>query len=194
MNITKEIPFNVPTNWSWTRLKNLGELLSGYAYKSSMYVKKSNNLVIRLGNVKNDKIIYNAHPVYINNTLANETQKYLIEENDILITMTGTRHKRDYFYTKLIDKKDIINYNLYLNQRVGKFKCNLNMNLDYLIKIFKSKIISNQAFSKETGTANQGNIGVDAILNILVPIPPINEQNRISKILIMTNNTIKTAE
>lgn len=194
MNITKEIPFNVPTNWSWTRLKNLGELLSGYAYKRSMYVKKSNNLVIRLGNVKNDKIIYNAHPVYINNTLANETQKYLIEENDILITMTGTRHKRDYFYTKLIDKKDIINYNLYLNQRVGKFKCNLNMNLDYLIKIFKSKIISNQVFSKETGTANQGNIGVDAILNILVPIPPINEQNRISKILIMTNNTIKTAE
>ena len=108
--------------------------------------------------------------------------------------MSVTRHKRDYFYARLIDKKDIINYNLYLNQRVGKFKCNLNMNLDYLIKIFKSKIISNQVFSKETGTANQGNIGVDAILNILVPIPPINEQNRISKILIMTNNTIKTAE
>ena len=193
INITKEIPFNVPTNWSWTRLRNLGELLSGYAYKSSMYVKKTNNLVIRLGNVKNDKIIYNAHPVYINNTLANETQKYLIEENDILITMTGTRHKRDYFYTKLIDKKDIINYNLYLNQRVGNFKCNLNMNLDYLIKIFKSKIILDQVFSKETGTANQGNIGVDAILNILVPIPPINEQNKISKILIMTNNTIKNS-
>ncbi|MFR2533956.1 MAG: restriction endonuclease subunit S [Clostridia bacterium] len=194
INITKEIPYDIPINWTWTRIRNLGELLSGYAYKSNMYIKKSNNLVIRLGNVKNDKIICNAHPVYINNVLANETQKYLIKENDILITMTGTRHKRDYFYTKLVDKKDIINYNLYLNQRVGNFKCNSNMNLDYLIKILKSKVILDQVFSKETGTANQGNIGTDAILNILVPIPPIKEQNKISKILIMINNTIKTAE
>ncbi len=181
INITDEIPFEIPDSWCWTRLKNVGTLLGGYAYKSTTYISKSSNLIIRLGNVKNDKILYEANPVYINDDLASETEKYLIKMNDILITMTGTKNKRDYFFSKLVKEDDLVNYNLYLNQRVGAFRNNKSIEVSFLIKILKSKFVLDQVFSKETGTANQGNIGSDTVLNILIPLPPINEQIQITE-------------
>ena len=110
-----EIPFEIPDNWVWTRLGDIARFQGGYAYKSGEYVATSNNQVIRLGNVKNDKLLLDVNPVFITNDYADDTQQYCIKVDDILFTMTGTRRKRDYFYTKLITNDDIYSLNLFLN-------------------------------------------------------------------------------
>lgn len=45
--------------------------------------------------------------------------------------------------------------------------------------VLKADFIINYLLGTSTGTANQANIGVEAIKNMVVPLPPINEQRRI---------------
>lgn len=182
----EEIPYELPKGWEWVRVGDIIHFLGGYAFKSNTYVEDSDFQVIRLGNVKNDKIILQSNPAYIPKEIAKENEQYLIKSNDILVTMTGTRNKRDYFYTCIIDKTE--SKYLYLNQRVGCLRSIGEVN-PHLINLFlKSNIILDLIFDTETGTANQGNIGSNAIKELLFPFPPLEEQDRIvSKAMLLTN-------
>ena len=93
--------------------------------------------------------------------------------------MTGTRSKRDYCYTVLLKKNDFINKKLFLNQRVGCFRLNNSIETGFLIKVLKSTDLLEPVFQSSTGSANQANIGKNALLNILIPLPPIEEQKAI---------------
>lgn len=90
--------------------------------------------------------------------------------------MTGTRGKRDYFFSVKIDDS---NTNFYINQRVGCLRAFLPQLSNWLIWILKSETVLNQVFQHETGTANQGNLGAENIMKTLIPLPPENEQIQI---------------
>ena len=179
--IEDEIPFDVPDGWAWTRIQNIAQFQGGFAYKSSKYVEKSNNIIIRIGNVKNNELNPQIATKYISNEYASETSSYKIRSNDILFTMTGTRGKRDYFYSCLVSLKELKDTCLYLNQRVG---CLRIFDIDYIFPKFflialQSRFVLDAIFKTETGNVSQGNIGSTATLNLLVPILPVNEQKRI---------------
>jgi type I restriction enzyme S subunit len=174
-----EIPFDLPIGWECVRLGEICSFFGGYAFKSDSYVELSSNQVIRLGNVKNDKIMLKQSPVYITDEIAFENEKFLIHKEDILITMTGTKNKRDYCFTSVVEDKHIADKNLYLNQRVGSLRISETLFIQLVNIFLKSSMILDLLFSSETGTANQGNIGVDAIRNLPFPLPPLNEQKRI---------------
>ena len=172
-------PFELPKGWCWCKLYDIVEFIGGYAYKSNTYVSKSDYQVIRIGNVKNDFLNLENLPVFVPETIGNQTDKYRIYENDILFTMTGTKGKRDYFFTTVVIKQEKI---LLLNQRVGclrSFSTELNMN--YLSMLLKCKYILDSIFSTETGNVSQGNIGSENTLNLFVALPPYVEQQRIVK-------------
>ena len=176
--IDDEIPFEIPDSWKWVRLNDIVNFIGGYAYKSETFINHSDYQVLRLGNVKNDEIKASAKPVYITDKLAKETSAFKCKLNDILVTMTGTRLKRDYFYTARIEQES---FNYYVNQRVGCLRCYESEVSLWLINILKSDFVLNQVFQYETGTANQGNLGSENILKTLIPIPPLNEQKRIAQ-------------
>lgn len=178
----EEIPFDIPENWKWVRLGEIMDFQGGYAFKSSSYVSKSKNQVIRLGNVKQNQLLTDTKPVYIADDLAEEVENYKIEQDDIIVTMTGTRRKKDYFYVTLITQDDISEKVLYLNQRVGCFRLAKSVYNKYILKVLQSNPIRNIIFERETGTANQGNIGSEDIKTfIYIPLPPLGEQKRIVK-------------
>lgn len=155
-------------------------LIGLYAYKSKTFIERSEYQVLRLGNVKNDEIRHTAKPVFISKELAEKTANFRCKPNDILLTMTGTRLKKDYFYTVVVSNKDT---NYFLNQRVGclrEYYPNINK---WLIWVLKSEGILSQVFKYETGTANQGNLGAENIMKTFIPLPPLNEQNRICNMI-----------
>ena len=171
----------MPDGWCWTRIQNIAQFQGGFAYKSSKYVEKSNNIIIRIGNVKNNELNPQIATKYISNEYASETSSYKIRSDDILFTMTGTRGKRDYFYSCLVSLKELKDTRLYLNQRVG---CLRIFDIDYIFPKFflialQSRFVLDAIFRTETGNVSQGNIGSTATLNLLVPILPVNEQKRI---------------
>ena len=176
----EEKPFDIPDSWEWVRLGDISNFMNGFAYKSKLYVKKSNNQVIRLGNVKNDQLIVDKKQVFIDDDYADATNNYRIKKGDLLFTMTGTRNKRDYFFTLLVNEKDLNNHNLYLNQRVGCLNYIFGVNKLWLNYILKSQTILDEVFKNETGTVNQGNIGATKTMQIVIPLPPLSEQRRIA--------------
>ena len=171
-----EIPFDIPESWCWCRLGELITFVGGYAYDSHSFIDKSDYQVLRLGNVKNGYLQLSAKPVFINAELAEKTNAFKCITNDILVTMTGTRLKRDYFFTTLVTKYD---ENLYINQRVGCLRPTKFIFANFLAWILKSKPILDYIFEFETGTANQGNLGSENIKTIPIPLPPLAEQKRI---------------
>ncbi len=172
----EEIPFEIPGSWCWCRLSDIVYFIGGYAYNSSDFIHKSRNQVLRLGNVKNDELKLSAKPVFITDELANETVGFKCRTDDILLTMTGTRLKRDYFFTVRIQSESPP---LYINQRVGCLRAFDSNMAHWLTWILKSEAVLLQVFQYETGTANQGNLGAENILKTMIPLPPLAEQNRI---------------
>ncbi len=171
--------FDLPKGWAYTRLEEICFFFSGYAFKSSSYVQSSNHQIIRLGNVKNDQIILEQNPAFIPNEIALENEKFLIANGDILITMTGTKNKKDFCFTAIAEDKHFANTKLYLNQRVGCIRV-IRPILPRLINIFmKSPMLVDFLLSSATGTANQANIGTSTLLNLPFPLPPLAEQKRI---------------
>ena len=174
-----ECPFEIPSTWEWVRLGGIARYQGGYAYKSDTYVEQSKNQVVRLGNVKNSMLLLDAAPVFIPDQIALETEDYRIEEKTILFTMTGTKGKRDYFYTCKIAEEHLTECNLYLNQRVGCLHTYTGINLDWLVMALQSEMILSQIFATATGNVNQANIGSTNTLKLVIPLPPLNEQERI---------------
>ena len=177
----EEIPFEIPENWVWCRLGDLcTELLGGYAFDSTRYSKaETSNQVIRLGNVKPNQLVLETTPVYIDDDYANEAIRAKLFEGDILITMTGTRAKRDYLFTLCLTQSDIETKTLFLNQRVGCFRFGSFIANNYINVILKDQRLLQAVFDSSTGAANQANIGIAALKEILTPIPPLAEQKRI---------------
>jgi type I restriction enzyme S subunit len=173
-----EKPFELPRGWEWCRLGNISILKGGFAYKSTMFVKGGNAQVIRMGNIRPDMFRFEANPVFIPQELAEKTFEYEIFSSDILLTMTGTNGKRDYLYSLVVSERDMGNKRLFLNQRLCLSRM-INVDSHYTNITLKDARLLDAVFSKSTGTANQANIGIDAILNWVLPVPPHKQQHRI---------------
>jgi type I restriction enzyme, S subunit len=176
-----EIPFEIPESWVWCRLGDLtSEILGGYAFDSKKYSKsETNNQIIRLGNVKPNKLVLETSPVFISDNYAKIAEKSKLELGDILITMTGTRAKRDYLFSHSLTNEDLDKKNLFLNQRVGCFRLSRLIDNSYINHSLKESTLLEPVFETSTGAANQANIGIDSLKKILTPLPSYSEQKRI---------------
>ena len=171
------VPFEIPDNWEWCKLGDIVDFQGGYAYKSNTYVNQSDWQVIRIGNVKNDNLVLDTQPVFVEEVIGRETKKYLLQKDDILFTMTGTKGKRDYFYSVKVPS---VQKKLLLNQRVGCLRrFSSEVNIDFLCFALKGGYVLDAIFSTETGNVSQGNIGSENTLNLNIAIPPLAEQRRI---------------
>jgi len=171
------VPFEIPDNWEWCKLGDIVDFQGGYAYKSNTYVNQSDWQVIRIGNVKNDNLVLDTQPVFVEEVIGRETKKYLLQKDDILFTMTGTKGKRDYFYSVKVPS---VKKKLLLNQRVGCLRrFSSEVNIDFLCFALKGEYVLDAIFSTETGNVSQGNIGSENTLNLNIAIPLLAEQRRI---------------
>lgn len=173
----------MPQHWTVVKLGTIFDFLGGYAFNSDDYSDESENQIIRIGNVKNGRLILDTNPVFVNNLVAEMAEKFRIKEGTILFTMTGTKGKRDYFFTHLVRKQDIETRRLYLNQRVGCLIPTEMIYAGYYNYLLKDKRILDSIFIYETGTANQGNLGIESIRRTKLHFPPVEEQKAISNYL-----------
>ena len=171
-----DAPWELPQGWAWCKIKDIAYFIGGYAFKSSTYIEYSRHQVIRIGNVKNNGLLLDNQPVYVPDAIAEEAKDYRLSQGDILFTMTGTKGKRDYFFTCEVP---ITSNSLYLNQRVGCLRLVGLIERQYLLLALKHNVVLDAIFATETGNVSQGNIGSENTLNLLIPLPPLAEQKRI---------------
>ena len=156
----------IPSGWTCVQIKNIFKFLGGYAFNSDDYVDETDYQILRIGNVKDFKLLFDSSPAYISKELASKVENVKLKSGYILFTMTGTRGKKDYFYTHEITESDCKIKNLYLNQRVGCLIPKSDIYPKYFDYLLKEKKIKDSVFLNETGTANQANIGSEDVMKI----------------------------
>src|SRR3989338_2166363 len=150
--------------WERVPLQNISEAIGGFAFKSPSFKEQGVYQVIRIGNVRPGIIRLNVSPVFLDGVDEKITSKYLLKPGDVIISLTGTRKKRDYGYTAVVKEE-----NLLLNQRLEYLRFNEKCLPKFFLYYSWTEVFKDSFFVSETGNVGQGNVGMKAIQSTEIP-------------------------
>ena len=160
------------------KIKDMSEVLNGYAFKSSNYINEGYR-VIRITNVQSG-YIEDEKPVYYE--FDNKLEKYELKENDLLISLTGNVGRC------ALVTKDFLP--AYINQRV----CCLRINKEKVIPKFLYYILNSKKFEFDCINSSQGiaqlNMSTEWLKEYNLAIPAIELQKKIINIFDKVYNNI----
>lgn len=162
----------LPKGWEMVQIKDVASTYGGYAFKSGEFKSEGKYQVLRMGNVRPGIVRYDENPVFLDIVEQSVLNRSLLNIDDVIITQTGTRKKRDYGFTTLISKN-----NLLLNQRIASIRFNETYSPKFFLYYSWTDLFKDQFFANETGNVGQGNVGMNAVTETFIPNPTLNEQH-----------------
>ncbi len=190
VNITDEIPFEIPDSWYWSRLDNLviKPIKRG---KSPKYVDCSDIYVFAQKCNQKNGIITLDNAKYLDTSILKKYDETdFLKNNDIVINSTGNGTLGR---IGLINEKKIYSNKVVVDSHVTLIRINSNyIDVNYIFFLLKNyqKYLESQA----SGSTNQTELSPEIIKKLLIPIPTTKEQYRISSKIIDIFNHIETAE
>lgn len=145
--------------YEMVKLGNVCEILNGYAFDSKLFNSSEGMPLIRIRDIR---------PATTNTFYAGEYKKdYIIHDKDLLIGMDGE------FNVCLWNGGDAL-----LNQRVCKLQNFKNVSKDYIFYLLPKKL---KEIEDNTYAVTVKHISSKQILNIEIPLPPLEIQEEIVK-------------
>ena len=176
IDITDEIPFEIPKNWIWTRLKNFCSVCTGATFKKEeMESEHCGIRVLRGGNIKPFQLCAKPDDIFIPQSKVKED--ILLKHNDIVTPAVTSLENIGKMARVELDMP---------HTTVGGFVFIIRP-LDggellskYLLAFMSSPsaIDFMKSITNKSGQAFY-NIGKERLVTALVPIPPLAEQERI---------------
>ena len=166
VDITEQIPFEIPNNWKWCRVRNVSNSYIGLTYKPTDIDEKG-TMVLRSCNIRNGKLVLD-DIVRVSSSIS---EKLLIEENDIIIcARNGSK--------RLVGKSALIR-NLTEPMTFGAFMAICKTPIyEYMFGYLQSDLFFGQLRDvSNTTTINQ--LTQNKFNDFLIPLPPLREQKRI---------------
>ena len=180
--IEDELPFEIPDNWEWTRLNSVGSMARGNGIKRNEVVENGYPC-IRYGEIYTSYNLFFKDSIsHVDNNIYNSSKK--IKRNDLIYTLTGE------------NKPDIAKTVAYLGEEDiaagGDLAVwsNHQMNPLYLSYLLSSPYMISNKVKLATGDIIV-HISVDKVGSFIAPIPPLEEQNRIVKQILILEELIK---
>ena len=158
-----EVPYELPNSWQWVRLGEIGYTQTGTTPSISKDIYLGNYIpFVKPADIQNSKLIFNDY-------LSKEGLKYgrLIEKNSILMVCIGGS----------IGKCCYTNIDISCNQQINTFSYYFNP-FKFYFYCLQSEYFQTQIKMKALGVATPI-INKTLWENILVPFPPLAEQERI---------------
>ena len=139
-------------------------VMNGYAFKSAQYVSDGIR-VIRITNVQQG-YMEDPNPEFYPREKEGEIQKYMLQENDLLISLTGNVGR-----VALLPKEFLP---AGLNQRVGclRIRSGINLLKSYLYWALNNQTFECACIESSRGVA-QKNMSSEWLKQYLIPIPPL---------------------
>ncbi|MEN8885251.1 MAG: restriction endonuclease subunit S [Winogradskyella sp.] len=164
-------------------LSSICDLKNGFAFKSKDYVDSSNTLSCRMSSIRpggNFDLEHNQR--FLPDTYAEVYSDYLLNDGDIVIAMTDLAGD-----PKILGVPTIVNTGgkkLLQNQRVGKLEITDSSKVFIPYLQYALNRPSNKSYYKKfAGGGLQINVSKKDILNITIPLPPLDQQKKIAAIL-----------
>ena len=162
-----EVPFDIPENWMWTRWGNLSFSIQ-YGYNAP--AKEMGHIkMVRISDIHNNIVDWENVPFC--EIKEEDISTYLLEENDILFARTGGTVGKSYLVTSIPVQAIYAGY--LIRTRYSK-----KLSAQYLKYFMESALYWAQLKDGTIATA-QPNCNGQTLSKMLVPIPPIAEQERI---------------
>lgn len=158
-------------DWEEDALSEKLNVVGGYAFKSDQFDENSGIPVLRIANI-NAGYFKPVNMVYWKED--KNLERYAVYPGDLVMSLTGTVGKDDYGNVCILSN----DYEMYyLNQRNAKLEIKEGINKHYLSQLLKFEQIKKKLTGISRGV-RQANISNKDILNLVVPIPPIELQNQ----------------
>lgn len=169
-----EFPFEIPSNWSWVRLDSIAEVFGRIGFRG--YTKDdivnqghgaislSPSNITKDGEIVYDKCTYISWEKYI------ESPEIMVYEEDVIIVKTGSSYGKCAVVQSLPEKATI-------NPQLAILKhvlCNRYYLHFVLISSMANKQYQDFVIGAATPTFSQ-----EDLANLLLPLPPLSEQERI---------------
>ena len=170
--IDDELPFEIPDNWCWARLSSFTEVIMGSSPRSQDICRDSNYTEFHQGKI------------YFSDCLLKESNQYtkntskIAPKNSVLLCVRAPVGE-----VNITDRKICIGRGLSSIHAYDKIQSNF---LFYWLKTQKHVLVN-----KSTGSTFSA-ITVDTVKKILLPIPPITEQLRITQKILDLNRNIES--
>jgi len=156
----------IPAHWETKKMKQVANLLNGYAFDSNSYVEEGIP-IIRIGDVSGSIDWSNVKRAP--ETFLSSLSRFLVKAGDIILAMTGATIGK----SAVFDSTQMA----LLNQRVGVIRAK-NVHQKFLAYFIHSDQYKARIDDLCFGGA-QENIGRDDLANIQIPVPPNEEQRQI---------------
>ena len=172
-------PETNPMGWVKETLCNHLNVVGGYAFKSELFAEEGIP-VLRIGNI-NAGYFQPINMVYWKQD--DSLSRYMMYAGDLVMSLTGTVGKDDYGNVCILGN-DYDCY--YLNQRNAKLELFNSLDKCYLSQILKFPAVKKKLTGISRGV-RQANISNKDILNLEIPIPPIDLQNEFASFVEQTD-------
>lgn len=168
-------------SWKEEELSAHLTVIGGYAFKSEQFSEEGIP-VLRIGNI-NSGFFKPVNLVYWEDD--DTLSRYKMYPGDLVMSLTGTVGKDDYGNVCILGN----DYDVYyLNQRNAKLELQDTINKHYLSMLLRFEPIKKKLTGISRGV-RQANISNKDILNLSVPIPPIELQNQFSAFVEQTDKS-----
>lgn len=169
-------PDKNPLSWDECALSKKINVIGGYAFMSEKFDENSGIPVLRIGNI-NTGYFKPVNMVYWKKD--ENLERYAIYPGDLVISLTGTVGKDDYGNVCILGN----NYEMYyLNQRNAKLEILEGLDKYYLSQLLKFEQIKKKLTGISRGV-RQANISNKDILDLVIPVPPIEIQKQYAKFI-----------
>ncbi|MDM4221500.1 MULTISPECIES: restriction endonuclease subunit S [Klebsiella] len=164
----EEKPFELPEGWEWARINDIASFTNGYAFKSSEF-QDSGVGIVKIGDIDSSGFISIGGMSYVSEKNINVLPEEMrVNPGDMVIAMSGaTTGKLGFNKTK---------NTFLLNQRVGKI-APYSVDKEFIYHYLSTRIEANLSISLGSAIPN---ISTAQINSIIIPIPPSNEQIKIT--------------
>ena len=175
LDITEQIPFDIPKQWSWARLKELCVICTGATFKKEEAKQDNHGIrVLRGGNILPFQLKLKSDDIYISEEKVKSN--ILLKDGDIVTPAVTSLEN--------IGKMARVEEDMQ-NVTVGGFvfiirSFHVNTFSKYLL-YFMSSPTAIEYMKSITNKSGQAfyNIGKERLATTLIPIPPLCEQERI---------------
>ena len=167
---TDEVPFDIPDNWKWVRLRNAcTDIFSG---KSPIYSKIATNYRI-IGQAANQQVGIDLTQIkYTNADFWNSmNERYFIRKNDVLLNTLGNGTLGRSGIIKELPYPLLTDGHLFVFRMVDTISSKF---LYYYMQLKRSDIEKTA-----NGSTNQTFLSLSNTVNWIIPVPPLAEQKRI---------------
>ena len=174
-------PVSNSMNWNTDVLSKHMNVLGGYAFKSDLF-KETGIPVLRIGNI-NSGCFRPVNMVFWQED--KQLDRYKMYAGDLVMSLTGTVGKDDYGNVCILGT----DYDVYyLNQRNAKLELFPSLDKYYISELLKFEEIKKRLTGISRGV-RQANISNKDILNLCVPIPPIDLQTQFAAFVAQTDKS-----